>query len=394
MLHRILYFPDANNEVSSSDTFGTASDMQNADVNNSEESSASQGAAKEPTMAEAIEQALEGRVTTSTDKSTAEKEKEQEELRSKNEQDLLEKEKVDKEKEDSVDQANADDKGKEKEEETVVVDDKEKQLVEGKPVPYERFSEINTQLKTIRQELDHVKPAVENYRQIDTFCKSNSITPEQFGKNLQIQAMINQGNIEGALKELMPLVDSLKGFTGDVLPSDLQTAVDSGDLTLKYAKEVAAGRARLQFGEKKIQHDQQAMLAQQQAIVQRQLSDAVATWEEQRRNADPDYKPKPKPTDPDGKWEKVKREFLGMIHETDTKGNFVRPVKSPSEFTNLLEEAYKSVDSYAKRISAPKPVKKPLRSDRNSSNGHLNSKSIEDAPTLQEAVARGLALRR
>lgn len=394
MLHSVVKYllsPDANLNDSSSESFGTAHDMQQQVDNAGADSSAAQDdntVTKEPTMAEAIEQALEGKLLKTDNKVV-------EESSSNNEQDLKDEktENVDDKKEDVTNEAKAKESA---EGDTKHVDGEAdtNAVVEGKPVPYERFTEVNTQLKSTRQELELARPAVENYRQIDTFCRANNITPEQFQKVLQVQALLNT-NPEAALKELQPIVDSLKGFTGDVLPSELQAAVDSGDITLKYAKEVAASRAQMQFGQKKFQHDQQSLQRQQQALVQQQLSDAVTSWETNMRATDPDYKPKTKATEPDGKWEKVKREFLGMLHETDANGQFVRPVKSPQEFTSLLQEAYASVDSYTKRISAPRTIKKPLRSSSSSTNGHdLRTKSIEDAPTLQEAVARGLAQRR
>lgn len=394
-MKRILLFPDVNNDGGSSASTGAASDNQQSDVNNQgADSSDAQGdkdttkETKEPTMAEAIQEVLDGKL----------KSENAEESRSKNEQDAKDenekevegegeaddKDENEKENEEGKDSTEGDEAGKDKA--------RDEKLVEGKPVPYERFTEINTQLKSAQQELARVKPAVDNYTQIDTFCRANGITPQQFGKVLEIQALLNT-NPEAALKELLPIVDSLKGFTGEALPQDLQLAVDSGEISLKYAKEVSASRAKLQFGERKIQHDQQSLARQQQAIVQQQLSDAVSVWENTKRNSDPDYKPKAKPTDPDGKWEKVKKEFLGMLHETNASGELVRPVKTPAQFTALMEEAYESVNSYTKRISAPKPTRRPLRSSSSPVNNR-NQKSIEEAPTLQEAVARGLALRR
>lgn len=414
MLYRVvkhLLSPDVNNNDSSSESFRTVTETpQSGDPASpgalGEDSPSSQANKdKEPSLTDTVKDVLKQR---SSEEVVSE---DSDESRSKIEQDAEDnkesKEKVDgEEKEDSTDdtETEGEEEGSETEEETTEEEKsgdeegkakKDDKIIEGKPVPYERFAELNTQLKTIRQDFEQVKPMVENYRQIDQFCRQYQITPEQFKNMLETQALLNT-NPEEALKRINPIVESLKTFSGDVLPTDLQKAVDDGDITLKYAKEVARSRAVLQFGEKKLQHEQRNFKQHQEQQVQNQLAEATNTWEKTKRETDPDYKPKAKATDPDGKWEAVKRQFLGMLHEVNEQGQPARPITTPQQMAALLEEAYQSVDKFISRFRGKGQPKKNLRSDSSSTNGHttLKNKRIEDAGSLQEAVAIGLAQRR
>jgi hypothetical protein len=371
-----------------------------------EDSSTSQAenGKKEPTLADAVDALLKGKKVESTSEGS-------EELSSENELNPgeEEKEKVDDtQKEEGVEdeetveeevQTEEPTEDEQQTEEEKGTEGKEKgKIVEGKPVPYERFAEVNSNLKNVKQELESFKPMVENYRQIDNFCRQYQITPEQFKNVMEVQALLNT-NPEAALAKLTPIVDQLKTFSGDVLPTDLQKAVDDGDLSLKYAKEVARSRAVSTFGTKKLEHDKRNFEATQQQIVQKQLSDSTSAWEKSKRDSDPDYKPKAKATDPDGKWEAVKRQFLGMLHEVDEKGQFANPVTNPQQMTELLEESYQFVNKFIGQFRSKKPIKKPLHSDSSSSaNGHnstsLKGKRIEDQPTMGAAIQVALAQRR
>ena len=250
-----------------------------------EDSSTSQAenGKKEPTLADAVDALLKGKKVESTSEGS-------EELSSEIELNLgeEEKEKVDDtQKEEGVEDEETveeevqteeptEDEQQTEEEKGIEGKEREKgKIVDGKPVPYERFAEVNSNLKNVKQELESFKPMVENYRQIDNFCRQYQITPEQFKNVMEVQALLNT-NPEAALAKLTPIVDQLKTFSGDVLPTDLQKAVDDGDLSLKYAKEVARSRAVSTFGTKKLEHDKRNFEATQQQIVQKQLSDSTS----------------------------------------------------------------------------------------------------------------------
>lgn len=366
---KLLLFPDVNTDTSSSGVSASAGE-QSTDVNQASTSSNAQSDTKKEdvkpqTLLDAVKQSLDA-----GDKSASSAEKESAaELDSNIESDKKE-------------TADADKKA---DAEVETGDEKEDVTGEQKAVPYERLQEVVREKETLKQTLETVKPKADNFDRINVFCQENNITQEQFTQVMKIQALLNS-DPQAALKELLPIVEALQGFAGDRLPQDLQTGVDAGEISLKYAKELASVRAQKQFGEKKVERDQQAFAQRQAAETQRALTTAVTAWEMSKRESDPDYKPKTKPTDVDGKWEYVSDKFTAMLHATDQNGKHVYPVRNEHEMVALMDKAYGIVSG---RSTAKQPTKKNLSS--NGSSQSTKQIPIEQAKTMQEAVQIALS---
>lgn len=250
-----------------------------------------------------------------------------------------------------------------------------------------RIKELVEQKNEATTQFEAVKPKVESYDKINTFCQSNGITPDQFSKALEIQALLNTNPVE-ALKAILPIVESLQGFVGNKLPEDLQGKVDSGKLEIDDAKEIAKLRAEKEFGSKKSVFEQQRMQASQQQFLQQQMADSFQTWDTTKRASDPDYKPKAKESEPDGKWENVRDKYLAMLNETRVNGNqvvYVNPVRTPQEMVNLVEKAYSAVNaSQAKRNGNRPATRKQLSSSGSSTTKTNGKKTFEQAGSLKE----------
>ena len=315
-------------------------------------------------------------------------------------EDKEEKEKVDEtkkegEKDDDKKKDEKDEKVDDKKDEKADEEKEEKveELPEGKPVPYDRFQEVNREKTELRQQIEQYKPALENYDNIRKFCHQNQITPDQYEKALQVQALLNT-NPEEALKHLLPIVESLQGFVGNKLPEDLQKEVDAGDLKVERAREIAKLRAQTTFKENlsKQREETQQKMAEQQAISA--TTKAAGDWERQRRATDPDYKPKANEAAPDGLWEDVHDKFSALLHQQDAQGNYVNPVHSPQQMVALQERAYKLVkDKWTTRMSPRKPLTKSRLSSNGEGTRGKEDKSVENAPTMADAIKRRLAER-
>ncbi len=252
------------------------------------------------------------------------------------------------------------------------------------PVPLERFQEVVKERNEFKTKVEQYEAKAQNFDEINGFCEKFSIDREQFRQALKIQALLNT-DPESALKELGPIIEQLQGFQGERLPDDLKAAVEAGEVSEKFARELAKTRAQHQFGQKQTQQERER--AQQRAEVEGRQRLAVATqqWETSKRNSDPDYKPKAGPNSPDGKWEDVRDKFTALLHQTDAKGEYVNPVRNESEMTALMEKAYQAVN--VRNAGRPKaPSKKVLASNGSTNTNTNNVKAIEDAPTLAEAV--------
>lgn len=265
------------------------------------------------------------------------------------------------------------------------------------PIPYERFQEKVKEVETLKHSFEEVQPKVQNYDNITNFCQQNQITVEQFNGALEIQALLNTDPAK-ALERLKPLVEQLQGFTGDKLPDDLQAKVDTGKLELEDAREIASLRAKSQFGEKKVQFDRQAYERQAAKKFEQECNVAASSWETAKRTSDPDYRPKAKDTDPDGKWEMTRDKYLAMLNQTRKDAAtgqvvYVNPINTPQEMTQLMEKAYAAVHStFANRFNGGrKPTRKSLNSSGSSSRS--SQQTIEGAETMRDAIQIGLAAR-
>lgn len=340
------------------------------------------------------------------------------ELDSKNELNKADKEKVEDKEEDS-DKEEKEEKEKDKDEDKEKgdkeeeeegdedeekSDDEDKDKAEGEddedkdkgPVPYKRFKEVNSQKTELSQKIEtEYKPKLERYDRITNFCETKQISPEEFQEALNVQALISSGNVDDALKKLEPLVEALKGMNGSKLPEDLQKDVDAGDITLRHAKEIAQLRAKSKFGEISEKRKQANSERRQQEQFASQVESDARAWEIRTRQNDPDYKPKKSESSPDGLWELARDKYLADLNRVDSKGQYVNPVTTPKAMTDLLDKAYRSAKATLSGARGVKPKTRPvLRSSEQSSRASSGKKTIEEADTLEEAVAIRMAERR
>lgn len=301
------------------------------------------------------------------------------------EKDEKKEEKVDEKVEEKKDEK--EEKGEKEEEKVDEKEDEEKEegLVEGKPVPYDRFQEVVKERTEFKQRFEQVQPVVENYNRITDFCRQNTITPEQFEKAMRVQALLNTNPAE-ALKELTPIVESLQGFVGNKLPEDLQKKVDEDKMSIEDAREMAKLRAQVNYRETMAKRNNEfaQQTAQERAVAT--VTQAAKDWEVQKRKTDPDYAPVAEGK-PDGLWEDVRDKFAALLNQRDSQGNFLNSVHSAQEMVALQERAYKAVkDKWTSRLSPKRPA---IRRSISSNGGetHHEERTIEGAKTMKDAIA-------
>jgi len=262
----------------------------------------------------------------------------------------------------------------------------EKEIVEGQPVPYERFQSVIGERETLKRQIaEELTPQVENWKRIVGECRKRDITAEQFENMVRIQGLLNQ-DPEKALPELERIVDQLRGFTGGKLPSDLQAKVDKGTLEMDDAVEMAQLRARQEFGTKKSERDQRVMAERQAADLKRQTDESIQSWISAKTKTDPDFKIKGKEADVDGLYEDTFTKFHAMLYQQDARGNYLNPCQTPAEVVALMERAYTSVKAkWTTRLTPKAPTRKVLSSNGASTHSQKATR-IEDAKTMAEAV--------
>lgn len=273
---------------------------------------------------------------------------------------------------------------KEKEEEQGDEDAEPEDKKEEKgPVPYERFEEVNNRYKVTVEEYERVKPLAEAHAQIQQYCEQYGITPDQFRTLLEVQRALNTNPEEG-LKKLLPIVEQLQGFTGDKLPPDLQSKVDTGKMELSDAREFAKLRAQNTFGGQRFQQYQQIQAQRQQQEFQRAQVSAINSWVQGKAKVDPDFKPRADENAPRGRYEFVYDAVQSMLAERDANGQLRHVIKSPDDVPKLLEKAYQEVVKGLAPLNKKPATRKALT--QNGSTSHNTEVKIENARSMKEAI--------
>ena len=303
----------------------------------------------------------------------------------------VEKEKADKEREELLANETLEEKtareakekaDKEAENEEAVEDEQVEEKDKG-PVPYERFEEVNNKYKVTVEEYEKVKPLAESHQQIQSYCEQWGITQDQFRNLLDIQRLLNT-EPEKALAKILPIVESVQGFTGDRLPPDLQKEVDQAQITLERAREVAKLRAQTQFGGQRFQQYQQIQLERQQQQFMNQQVKAVNQWVAAKAKGDPDFKPRKDANSPRGRFEFVYDAMQSMLAERDAQGQLVNVMRTPEDAPKLLEKAYQEVMKGLAPLTKRPATRKTL--SQNGSTSRNTEVNIENAKTMGEAI--------
>lgn len=249
--------------------------------------------------------------------------------------------------------------------------EEKKDETENGPVPYERFKEVNDKVAEYETKVKEYEPMVEAHRSIIDFCQTNNISNEDFQQMLEIGRLI-QVDPSAAKKAIEPIWNALNGLTGEILPPDLKQEVEDGLLTEARAKEIARLRGNRQFSDLQSQNTQKRLQQDQQRQFVNAVQTSVKTWSDTKMISDPDFKPKPGPNAPDGKYEVFLDKFVALTNRTQ--------IKTVADAVKLAEQAYADVGRLFTSLR-PKPVaKKAVSSTKSTSTKTSNG---EKTPFVQ-----------
>jgi hypothetical protein len=232
-----------------------------------------------------------------------------------------------------------------------------------------RWQEKLAEVKTLKEELEQVKPLAQQVDGLKKYCEANNVNEQQFKDALEIAALINNNPAE-AYKRLQPIVGALSQITEGAVPDDLKDEVASGALDVERAKEI--GRLRAQEKVRAQRGELTAKQQQEQAV--NQVVASLETWDRQKRGADPDFKPKTSTNEPDGKWELVQAKFMQLVNGSQ--------IRNQQDAINLVEKAYVAVNESLNRL-IPKPAnRRALSSTRASLIATPEPKSLDDVAAI------------
>lgn len=252
--------------------------------------------------------------------------------------------------------------------------DKENETVgdidETKPVPYERFKEVNEKFKSLEATIESQKTFIEAHQRIEDFCATNNLTNDDFTNAMELAALLKR-DPEAFLEKLHPTIEGIRSLKGEILPEDLQKKVDAGNIELSDAKELAKLRAQTKFGTEKAKFTEQQTAFQGQQKLINDTKNALNAWQQTAQSKDPSYKPKAKADGADGMFEMVNDKWYSLMQQ--------QPPKTAQEAVALAERAYQSVKTTFANLAPKLPVKKALSSSTSTSPTNGKPKSMLDA---------------
>lgn len=153
-------------------------------------------------------------------------------------------------------------------------------------------NEYRQQAQGATRELETLRQPANQYGLIEQYMSENQLSPAEVTTGFKIMALM-KADPAAAREALLDQLQMLNQFLGHALPQDLQQQVDEGYVTEDVARELAFRRnndVRVQQQHQQQTVQQQEQQAQQQIqAVRGQMAQAVASWETQVRQGDPDY---------------------------------------------------------------------------------------------------------
>lgn len=213
--------------------------------------------------------------------------------------------------------------------------------------------------KELLTERDSFKSRAEQYDKVETYMHQNQLTPSEVAEGFQVMSLLKHNPVE-AYKVLSGHLSRLAPLVGETLPDDIVRRVDSGDVDIESAKELAKARA------------QANLLAQQQTLsnAERQnyeyaekqttIKNSVVAWEDSIKQRDPDYSAKQRFV-----MDKVRLMVQNEMPNT------------PQDAINLVERAYFDVNEAMKSF-IPKRTQTVMTSASTSVSASPHPKTLLD----------------
>jgi hypothetical protein len=207
----------------------------------------------------------------------------------------------------------------------------------------------------------------EQFNKIQGYLVENGLTGEEAAEGFEVMALLKR-DPEAAWAKLKPIVQNLLVVTGNVLPDDLKSRIQRGEITRDAAMEMSRLRAGQQTLTQQQEFDRQRQ-AQAQAIQEQQAVKAeVGNWEMAIRTRDPDF---------DAKYDVIEGQVLRLQR---TEGM----PRTPTEAKAQLDRAYEAANRVFASSQPRKPERKPV------TGGRVAGTPRAEPTSMEEVVRRAL----
>lgn len=245
-----------------------------------------------------------------------------------------------------------------------------------KKVLEERNSAANRikELEPLQQEVERLTGPAKQYELIEGFMHENGVAPEEV-VNLYRFGALSKSDPHGALELIQPILMDLWTRTGAILPDDLKTDVEKGDITEARARELAEQRTRADAAtareEKAAERSETVRTQTEQETATRAIQAKVVDWEATTKGKDPDY---------------AAKEDLIADRLTAIMSQEGRP-KTPEAMVAILDRAHTDVTAHLRKLLPPKPETRRTPTGGASATAQATPASFRQAIAL--AAAQG-----
>jgi len=208
-----------------------------------------------------------------------------------------------------------------------------------------RFKAVTTENRNLKAKVSTLEPDAQRYRYVQDFLDQNGMSAEEASELLQVGALIKTNPVE-AWARMKPVVEKLLQVTGEIVPEDLKSRIQNGELSHEAALELSRARAKAETLSASQSFREQLEARRSQEATANSLRDTAQSWVDDRTAKDPNFNAKMP----------LLQTVIEALHYREGKP------KTPQGVTDQLQRAYKTVNEMAPiaAIAPAVPKQRPI----------------------------------
>jgi hypothetical protein len=239
-----------------------------------------------------------------------------------------------------------------------------------------RFHKLTGEVGDLKTKVADIEPKAQRFEQLVQFCNDAGLNADEVNRTFDVARAIKQDPLK-AFEMLTPVYEQLRQLVGEVLPDDLQQAVNVGQITEAHARELARSRSAATLREQQLQR------VEQRQNVERQRKDVTDKWQS-AANATTEWENSKAKSDPD--W-KLKQPRVIELIELD----LLKRQQKNQNFTPTIEEAITMANAALAKVNEEMKRLRPAPKAMNPITEVGSTRSEAKPKSALEAAKAGLA---
>lgn len=232
-----------------------------------------------------------------------------------------------------------------------------------------RWKQLVSERDDLKAKLEEFTEAGGAIDRLESFLTQQNLSVDEFNNLLVIGGLVKNDPAK-ALEALTPIYQRVQQSAGVVLSQDLQAAVDQGFVTEDYARQLSQAQAQANQAQFHAQVATQNAQTEQKTALVNALSNEATSWETEWKASDPDYSKKA---------DLVREKVELAVFRGDEVG-------TPEQVRAVCEKAKQEVEA---TLRATLPKKTEIKSNTPSSTTGGGSAASKPT-TLMEAMRHSL----